>query len=149
MTTTAKNEMTDIKEIAKCVRADIKAAIAAGKLPAFKVSVSISRFSGGHSLSVYVKGVPAGYAVLNAKNVAWSQENRHLCAHFHAPEDCRNRNSDEAVAHTKVLEQIVGQYNWDDSDIQSDYFHVNFYAHVGFHWELERTERESLERAAA
>lgn len=146
-TITAKHEMTDIKEIAKCARADIKSAIAAGKLPAFKTSVRIQRYSGGRSLHVEVTEVPEGYVIPNANHVAFALANPHTHPAFDADESVRSRDSERARADIKTLEGIVNAYNWDKSDIQSDHFHVNFYAHVQFDWQLVAEQRKAIETA--
>lgn len=141
-------QITDIKEIAKLVRADIAAAIKAGKLPALKVSVRLERYSMGRSLHVTVTGVPAGFRVANEANVKWSAENPHLSASFHAPEEARSRYNEVATRALDTLNSIVAAYNWNRSDTQSDHFDVNFYAHVQFDWKLEATERKAPEAAA-
>jgi hypothetical protein len=40
------------------------------------------------------------------------------------------RYTAEAVALRTAIEQIVSAYNYDGSDIQSDYFNVRFYSNV-------------------
>ncbi len=43
------------------------------------------------------------------------------------------------------IEQVTAAYNYDGSDIASDYVHVNFYGHARFRWNgQEQREREAL-----
>ncbi len=107
----------DITEIAKRVRADIKAAIKTGTLPAMKASVTVSRYAGGQSLNVKIKDCPAMVGKLLNTKIA-------------------------SIKHGRL---DVDEYNFDKSDTQSDYFHVNFYGHVDFCHEFERVERVALQ----
>jgi len=131
-------------EIAKHVRADIKYA---QKLPAtdpmhlpskgFKVSVRTELYAGGSSLNVHVteyagQFINMGYALLQATGLNDHRMDR-------TPE-----LTIEAARVVRVLERICDMYNFDKSDIQTDYFHVNFYSHVGFHWELRRDSMKAL-----
>lgn len=58
----------NVVEIAKRIRADIKAAITAGTIPAIKTSVRISRYSMGRSIDVTITETP--FEVLNP---AWTE----------------------------------------------------------------------------
>lgn len=136
--------LTNIKEIAKRVREDIKAAKAAGKLSKdLKVSVRMETYSMGQSLHVTVTAVPAGFLIPNAAHVRWNAENPHR-SHFDAPAEARNRTSEQALAVLKVLKDIVQAYNWDRSDRMVDHFDVNFYEHIEFDWRLESDQREAM-----
>jgi hypothetical protein len=128
----------DIAEIAKLVRADIKAAKKEGKLPkkGFKTSVRIERFSGGCSLNISVKTSP--FQVLNPEYLTWEAENPHECKPYWL-----DRYTPEAKAALELLKGIMGSYNRDNSDTMSDYFDVRFYGDAGFDWELERAERDA------
>jgi hypothetical protein len=128
----------DVAEIAKRIRSEIKAGVKAGELPNAKYSVTISRYSGGQSLNVSIDNVP--FAIANEARVrrdvlepyAYHSENLPL-------------HSDEAAALLKRVEVIVGAYNFDGSDSQSDYFHVNFYGDVKFAWSgQEKRETDAL-----
>jgi hypothetical protein len=121
------------KEIAVRVRADIKEAVKAGELPTAKYSVRIESYSGGGSINVTVTGLP--FEVLN--------EERSLADHDQPNVFCRiNWMSDKAMAVDAAIDAILAAYNFDGSDIQSDYFHVNFYSHVRIETD------EAAERAA-
>lgn len=126
----------DVKEIAKAVREDIKAAIKKKVLPKGEYSVTIKRYSGGRSLDVAIKSLP--FPIVNHEWLYWEQRdpNQH-------PPGGIDRHTKEAIAVTAVVEAIVNQYNFDKSDIMTDYFHVNFYSHVSFDWEVEKFERDS------
>lgn len=126
----------DVAEIAKSVRADIKAAIKAGELPAIKVGVTVSRYAGGRSLRLNVTACPVD--IMNPARVLADAANPH------AYPTVREVHTEEGRAILAHLESIVGAYNFDGSDTQSDYFHVNFYAHVGFSSELERAQRAAI-----
>lgn len=142
-TTTADKTKLPLKEIAVRVRADIKAAIKAGKLPAFKVSVRTDYYSMGCSLDVVVKAVPAGYLVANAAHVAWEMENPH--SYFGAaPEAARSNINAQAAKDLATLDAIVRAYHRDDSDMMTDYYSVNFAKRVSFASELRRDQESEL-----
>lgn len=103
----------DIAEIAKLVRAEIKE-----KHPGIKTSVRIERYAGGRSLNVEIKGVP--FKILST------------------PEG--QRYSLLANDLKKSIEGIVNQYNFDNSDSMTDYFHVRFYTHIEFDFKIEEKE---------
>ncbi len=124
-------------EIAKLVRADIKAGIADGSLPRAKYSVRIDRFAGGRSLDVTIDDVP--FAIRNAARVRADVFGEN--PHDHPETVCFN--SPEAGALEAQIEELVAAYNFDGSDSQSDYFHVNFYGHVSF-GKQEHREYEEL-----
>lgn len=107
----------DIAEIAKLVRKDIRAAIKKGDLPKIKVSVKISRYSGGQSLDVTVKEAP--YEVMRGpteEELSFGEDWKRL--------------TKETLKVEAILEAIVKAYNFDGNDLQTDYFHVRFYSHV-------------------
>jgi hypothetical protein len=115
----------DITEIAKLVRADIKAAIKGKLLPAIKTSVRIQRFSGGRSLSVKITAFPETFCAYVANCHLSNQDSRYIV------------NSDELKQLLKDLKHILDSYNFDDSDTMTDYFHVNFYGSVDVDWKQE------------
>jgi hypothetical protein len=128
----------DVAEIAKRVRADIKAAVKSGELPAAKYSVRIARFSGGRSLDVTIDQVP--FPIVNEERIKQDVLEPHA---YH--DRTLGLFSDDAQKLLKRVEAIVAAYNFDGSDIQSDYFHVNFYGHVKFKWDgQEKAERDAF-----
>lgn len=98
-------------EIAARVRKDIAAAMKEGSVPKGKYSVKTKYFSGGSSISVRVMHVE------NPDFVVYKTEGGYT------------REASDLV---KKLESLVNAYNYDESDISSDYFNVRFYEHVDF-----------------
>lgn len=125
----------DVAEIAKRIRADIKAAIASKHLPTGAYSVKIRRFAGGCAIDVRIADVP--FVVLNRERVVADATKPHefngLPIHTEA--------ASEILARTKA---IVQAYNHDRSDVQTDYFDVKFYGDVSFAWEFEKAQREAM-----
>jgi hypothetical protein len=113
-----------VTEIAKLVRADIKAIMPKG----FKVSVR----STYNTISATVTGVPAGFQY-------WTDE---FLAHNDRCFFEGTRLTAEARVVIGALERIVGAYNYDNSDSQSDYFDTRFYARVGFSSDLTIADRK-------
>ena len=126
----------DTKEIAKMVRKDIQSAIKSGNLPEMKVSVKIrKRFSGGSSIDTKIK--EATFPIANAKyyeRIALGEDD--TLAHMGSVSPL----SDEARIAIKQIQQIIDQYNFDGSDMMTDYFNVNFYSHVTTEWTIEKKE---------
>ena len=111
----------DVADIAKLIRADIKAAKKRGDLPkSLKTSVRISRYAGGQSLDVTVKG---GIPVHTEAYLRWYRAG-----------DYRTDTPDRYVPSFKALKAalkaIVEAYNFDGSDLMTDYFNVRFYGDV-------------------
>jgi hypothetical protein len=131
----------DTAEIAKLFRGDVKAAVAAGELPkGLKLSVRVSRYSGGSSINVHVKACP-GVSVINPGHVLANE-----AIPYKYVEDMRIRHmyTDAGRALLAKLEALLEAYNRCESDLQSDYYNTKFYAHVSFHSELTRAERAAV-----
>jgi hypothetical protein len=108
-------------DIAKAFREDVKAAIKAGKLPkGLKLSVRTKYFSGGSSIDVNVTALPANFPM----------DNPNYDPEWYAPETMNDPWSPELRAAMTLLKSILDAYNYDGSDIMTDYFHVRFYGHV-------------------
>lgn len=122
-------------EIAKLFREDVKAAVKAGTIPKVKLSVKTSYYSGGSSIDIKIKEVPADFRIYSEDYLREELENPHAL-HYHNP-----HHTTEAKALVKFLEQTIGAYNYDGSDSMVDYFHVRFYDHVKFDYELEARDR--------
>jgi hypothetical protein len=123
----------DIKAIAELVRADIKAAVAEGVLlKGIKCNVRISRYSGGQSLNVTVTSFPA--QIETDESVSGVEVRR-----------TADRYTAIAQSTRHVIERLVGAYNYDRSDIMTDYFSVRFYGDVTFDHALARKDREATE----
>lgn len=104
-----------VTEVAKDVRKDIAAAVDAGELPPLVYSVTVEHYSMGQSMNITVRGVPD-----------------------------RLHRDEGARALLAQLDSIMAAYNWDGSDIQTDYFDVMFYGHASFEYEGARQDRERL-----
>ena len=113
----------DVKEIAKDIRKDIKA-----ELPEVKVSVKIERFAGGRSIDVDIKKLPNESEIINPEY------------NFEEPNG-QSRYTKKGQGLLDKVQAIVDAYNFDGSDTQSDYFHVNFYGHVNIDYDYEQELR--------
>jgi len=128
-------------EIATAIRQDIKAAQArpAGDpwgLPrSLKVSVRTRKYAGGCSIDVRVTRFVG--PLHNPAALLASEALRHERNSF--PDYTR-----EVARVLAVLEAIMGDYNFDHSDSQSDHFHVRFYGNAEVHWEYARDRRAEL-----
>lgn len=128
-------------EIARRFRADVKAAVAAGTLPrGLKLSVRTDYFSGGSSIDVTIVQAP-GLRILNPERLELDATNQPCYGTPWA--------TAEARALDEALTAMLNAYNFDGSDIQSDYFHVNFYGHVNFSSALTDAERSAFLAARA
>ncbi len=129
----------DIAEIAKRVRADIKAAF-----PSVKVSARISRYAGGRSLNVRITQLPKGMLPMNPQRVVFEAQNPHACLPNGMPR--YNAAAEKLLTDVKA---IVNAYRRDQSDIQTDYFSTNFYGDVDFSHELEQAHRHLIHEELA
>ncbi len=125
------------KECAAAIRAEIKAEIAAGNLPAGSYSVRMKRFAGGSSIDVSIADLPI--IVLNRHRIAAdlagiNTHRTNLPVYTEAGKAIHDR-----------VEAIIQSYNYDGSEIQSDYFNVKFYGHASFGWEWEAAQRKAIE----
>ena len=109
-------ENMDIVEIAKLIRADIKKAH-----PEIKASVRTSRYSMGRSIDV---SLTVKFPVLNPPKFEADYVGEHYSVHPWATE--------RAATLKKSIEDIVEAYNFDGSDIMSDYYNTNFGGSVNF-----------------
>ncbi len=126
-------------EIAKLIRADIKAAVKAGTLPKAKYSVTCEAFSGGGSIDIRVSEA-VGIRVYNADRLLFEHDEPHGSAIHHM------FYSAEMTAVIEALDAIHASYNFNGSDIQSDYFHGRFYGDAR-PVTCETTREEELEAA--
>lgn len=116
------------EDIKARILADLKAAVASGDLPACKPTLREGTGVGTLSITVTLRdlAVPA----LRPEYV------RYECGAGAEPEPYpgrwRNdsRHTEAAVKALARAEEIAGAYNFDKSDIQTDYFHVGYYLHV-------------------
>lgn len=124
-------------EIAKLVRLDIKQAIKERQLPKGSYSVRTRSFAGGSSIDITIKDITI--QVMNPQRV--------FAEVLDEGRSSEPRHTPEARQVIDILEGLLEAYNYDGSDLQTDYFHVNFYGSVRFAWELEEAQRQGLERA--
>lgn len=116
-------------EIAKLMRADIKAL----KLPkGFKISVRTETFAGGGSIDIRLTAVPEGFNLIESIS-----------------DDIRATRTLTAAAKRLMdnLESIHSAYQYDSSDIMTDYFNCRYYGHAGIDESLldaEQARRPSL-----
>ncbi len=123
------------KECAAAIRADIKAAVKAGTLPAGTYSVVMR-----HHRAITVTISNLQFVTLNRARVAFDAA--HPCTY---PRDTRLEiHSAMGKALLERVEAMVNAYNRDNSDVQSDYFDVNFYEDVKFGWEWENEQRQAI-----
>lgn len=132
--------MLNITEIAKRMRVNLRNAQSIGMLPAkAKFSVTTDRFSGGQSIDVEVRGMPDSWTYTTRESIYGGEKRVY---------------SDAAQATVKAIEQMLGEYNRDRSDIQSDYFDVWFYSHVKIEseshakWRIEDAAKRKARAAA-
>lgn len=132
------DETLDVAEIAKRVRADLKALIKTGTIPKGKYSVTIQRFCGGCSLRVRLDQLISPYLMLNPERVKFEHENPHAFP-GNLPQF-----SPTGKALLDTVEAVVNAYNFDGSDTSFDYWNVNFYDSVDFGGEFLRAQRASI-----
>jgi hypothetical protein len=125
----------DVKELAVLVRNDIKEAIQSNQLPNGKYSVRIKRYSGGRSIDVTISDLE--FPIIDREGYLASKLNS----------DPRvSRYTKIARLTLKVVDLILNQYNFDDSDSMTDYFHVRFYGDAKFDWKYEATETDAINK---
>ena len=140
-----KYDHLDVAEIAKRVRTEIKDLVKKGKLPAAKYGVTISRFSGGRSMSIRVRDLPATFPLLNPERVLIEAREPHTFhPDFHYP-----RYTPEGRAMLDTLKAIADAYRYDRSDSMTDYFDTNFYLHVDVDHDVETAARAAILAKAA
>lgn len=125
------------KEIAARVRAEIKAAVAARKLPRATYSVRSERYAGGSTIHVTVSGAQIG-ALYRPEFL------RHLRDTPHDKTPPGGRYTAEACVLLEALEGMLAAYNCKRSDPVSDVYDVKFHDDVAFDWEWE-DERKRVE----
>lgn len=131
----------DVTDIAVLVRKDVKDGIKKGELPAaLKVSVRVSRYSMGRSISIEVKEVPEGFTIRNPERIKFEESD---------PNWIRRASefpiqTAEASALQDKLEAILAAYNYDGSDLMTDYYNVNFAGSVTWHSKLTKRDRERV-----
>jgi hypothetical protein len=125
-------------EIAKRMRADIKAEIEAGNLPGSmsNYSVRVDNYSGGRSIDIEAKGFEGMWEKKMISRFGRKQEEEVL--------------TEEGERIRKILQGIHWAYNHDGSDSQVDYFDVNYYGHAEIEspWRAQFRAEERVRREA-
>lgn len=116
------------KEIAAEVRQQLEA-----ELPDWRFSVTTKTFTGGASICVRLMAGPlpvleggAGHAQLNHYSF--------LQPHFPGRIERISNGHRLTEAGWRILEhatKILASHHWDESNVQADYFHCNFYINMG------------------
>jgi len=136
-----------LTDIAKLIRKDLKV------FPKwYKFSVKTSLYSGWGSIDVSIIESPFtcySKAYKEYQETKNYNKYREYCEDYRRPRIIYHDNwnsteidKPESPEYTmawenliKWIEKIVRQYNFSDCDWMIDYFHVNFYSNVSFHWE--------------
>lgn len=122
----------DVAAVAKDVRADLRAAQAAGYLPAdLKFAVVTDKYSGGQSMRVRIQGM-SDDDIYENDPTSWSSGRRY---------------AQPALEIKERVEAIAGAYDRSTTDIQTDYFNVTYWSHVDLEDEQGAAWRE--QQAAA
>lgn len=120
------NRDLSIADITKAIRADLKA-----EFPGWKFSVRKNRYN---SIAVEIQFAPV--SLFNPEWVKQTKEENY----------CYNEERFSILGKKlwNKIEQIADSYNFDGSDIQSDYFHVNYYLHVTIDYYFQCSEVERI-----
>lgn len=109
-----------ISELSKMIKKELSI-----EYPEWKFSVKSETYSGGQSLRVSIDDVPYN---------PYSEYTDNRLKNNITDIDYDNRNEEtynkEFKKDRSKIKSIANQYNFDDSDSQSDYFHVNYYCFV-------------------
>ncbi len=125
------NSKTDIADVAKAFKQDVKTGIAKKTIPAgLKLSVRISRYSMGQSIEVRIVELPEGVCVpYTTEFLTWWRAEE---ANYFNGKGFGGgaRLTPEMTALVEKLEAMLNEYNFDKSDSQSDYYHQKFFLNV-------------------
>lgn len=123
---------TDIKEIAKQIRKQLKK-----EFPQCKFSVRIERYSMGQSMSISLTAAPfAAFtgdmdANGNPRSGDYAQLNPYQLRQEPDEYICNgNYITKEAWDTMARVDEIQKGHNWDNSDLMTDYFDVNYHFHA-------------------
>ena len=98
-----------------------------------------SRFSvrKDHHRSITIAVLEMGFNPLNPEYVQREKEGKyHHSEPYYTP---------DGKAFFDRIEELVESYNFDGSDLQSDYFHVNFYKNIRLDYEASKVFRAEIE----
>jgi len=124
--------MTDIKEIAKIIRKQLKQ-----EFPKCKFSVRIERYSMGQSMTIALMAAPFETFASNTDVNGYERERDYAQLNEYQlrrdPEGyiCNGTYlTPNAWDVMKRVDEIQGKYNWDRSEHLTDYYNVNYYFHA-------------------
>lgn len=117
-----------VVQVASCIRAEIKALVKSGTLPLGTYSVRSIR----NTIDISAKGLP--FPILASNSFEWAGgyavQKRGMYLNAAGEQVFYDRHTPEACEVHKMLKGIATPYNYDGSEIQSDYFNVRFYLSV-------------------
>lgn len=117
-------------ETKRAILEDLKEAVAKGEI----AGAFTARWHGYKSLTLTIKGAAFPLVALERLKLDLAIGSKEFVPEFRAP-----RETAAATALREAVESIANRYNFDHSDSQTDYFHVNFYLTVAFaDWHAER-----------
>ena len=125
-----------VTEIAKDIRKDIKAAVANGTLPSdLKVSVRSRSYAGGQSLDIDWSASHGTHGlVCSFHRIPWGSDCEETCD----PEFYLGVGYSPLGQHIEdTLKSLASAYNYDNSDVQSDYFDTLFYCFPSWDWKVK------------
>lgn len=150
--------------IAKLMRADIKDAINRGKLPGkmSNYSVRVHNYSMGRSIDITARDLEGMWqqcdgtvpgtekAYTGGGRTMWVADSCHYYGHENPYFEGHQVLTVEGQRIEKILQGIHNAYNYDGSDVMTDYFDVNFYgsASIESEWERESRLREKARKEA-
>ena len=111
-----------IKEIAKLIRADIKA-IGYTKANSYNISVT----SDHNAININVISIPSNIEIYSNKNIDLNTYSKTSPDYFR---QFNEKYSQKWRTIRSNLQNIHHSYNYDDSDAMSDYYSVNYYGTV-------------------
>ncbi len=119
-------------EIYAMIRKEVRAYLKK-RYPGVKASVRGEWFSGGSSVNVSFKELPRNPFKMVPAPWAPYGDGEHVCGHANWYKGLE-----------KAIKRIVNKYNYSDCESMIDYFHVNYYVHVGVYWETARPLEEAV-----
>lgn len=119
------------KEIAKLIRADIKAL---NLSKGFKIAVRCKSFAGGGSIDIRVLAVPADFLLIESLSEGLNSLREFKRGDYRAL-------TPAAKSLLASLKAIHSAYQYDDSDSQVDYFNCRYYGAAEYHYELLDNEQ--------
>lgn len=135
---------SSIKEITAEIRRQCRAI---AKAAGCKVSVTKSEYTGGRSVYVTITASERNHLCEIYR--AYNKANPHAGMYdFVNPRDVafnRMHLADWAIELLAELNTVVDSFNWNNSDIMTDYYHVNFYAHVDFCSDVDKAAKAEID----